>query len=149
MRRLWAIVNPCGDDFDRVVCRWALGFFMLGAGWLHLTALREGFQALVPSWMPGSKDFWVVSSGIVELGLGLAMITLGRWRRQVGVTLALFYVAVFPGNVGQWLEHTNAFALESDGARLGRLFLQIPLILAALYAAGLPDRSRKRTARQD
>ncbi|MFC7490119.1 MULTISPECIES: hypothetical protein [unclassified Knoellia] len=122
--------------------RIALGAFMTGAGLLHLTVAREEFRAQLPSWVPVDEDLVVLGSGVAEMGLGLAMLALPRHRRLTGIALAAFYVAIFPGNVAQYVDGVSAFGLDTDTKRLVRLFFQPVLIGAALYAAGLPERRR-------
>lgn len=116
--------------------RIALGIFMIFAAVGHLTFLRREFQAQVPDWVPLNKDLVVVASGVVELILGLAMIFLIGLKIWVGITLAIFYVLVFPGNIAQYVNHTDAFSLNSDTARLIRLFFQPVLIFWALWCTG-------------
>ena len=113
-----------------------LGAFMVTAAIGHLTYQRSEFQAQVPNWIPLSKDLVVILSGIVELGLGLSIIFWKRERIRVGVALAIFYVLIFPGNIAQYLNHTNAFGLDTDKARLIRLFFQPVLIFWALWSTG-------------
>jgi len=114
--------------------RIALGAFMLLAGIGHLTYARETFQAQVPDWIPLSKDFVVLASGIVEILLGLLMIFLVKQKKYAGLALAIFFVLVFPGNIAQYLEHRDGFGLETDSKRLLRLFFQPVLIFFALYS---------------
>lgn len=116
--------------------RITLGIFMIFAAVGHLTFLRREFQAQVPDWAPLNKDLVVVASGVVELILGLAMIFLIGLKIWVGITLAIFYVLVFPGNIAQYVNHTDAFSLNSDTARLIRLFFQPVLIFWALWCTG-------------
>jgi uncharacterized membrane protein len=116
--------------------RITLGIFMIFAAIGHLTFLRREFQAQVPDWVPLNKDFVVVASGVVELILGLAMIFLIGLKIWVGIALAIFYVLVFPGNIAQYVNHTDAFNLNSDTARLIRLFFQPVLIFWALWCTG-------------
>ncbi|TYR35857.1 hypothetical protein FXV77_11925 [Sphingobacterium phlebotomi] len=121
------------------ICRIFVGGFMLYAGISHLTFLREEFLAQVPRWLPDNPafmDFVVVSSGIVEIALGLAMIFLSRYKVTVGVILAIFYVLVFPGNISQYTNQIDAFGLDTDQKRLMRLFFQPVLILLALWSTG-------------
>ena len=113
-----------------------LGVFMLMAGIGHLTIQRETFQAQVPDWIPLSKDLVVILSGIVEIGFGLAMLFLKRMRVEVGIALALFYIAVFPGNIAQYKNSINAFGLDTDQKRFIRLFFQPVLIIWALWCTG-------------
>ena len=112
----------------------ALGVFLVAAGTSHLTVNRLEFQAQVPTWLPLDPDFVVVSSGAVEILLGLALITLWRFRRRVGLAAALFFVAIFPGNINQFVNGINAFGLNSDSARATRLLFQPVLVLWALWS---------------
>jgi uncharacterized membrane protein len=117
-----------------------LGTAMVGAGVLHLTTQREEFRAQVPSWFPLDEDLTVVASGVVEIGLGAAFIALPQRKRLVGGLLAAFFVAIFPGNVAQYVEGVDAFGLDTDRARFVRLFFQPVLVLWALWAGGLLGR---------
>ena len=119
------------------VTRGLLGTFMLVAGTGHLTFARQDFQAQVPDVVPEDKDTVVLQSGVVEIGLGLALLLLkGKNRVRMGVGLAAFYAAVFPGNIHQYTHHISAFGLDTDAKRLARLFFQPVLIGAALYSTG-------------
>ena len=124
--------ETAGQKTGRIV----LGLFMTFAGIGHLTFARQEFQAQVPPWIPISPDVTVLASGLVEIALGLAMILVSRRRATVGLLLAAFFVAVFPGNIAQWLHHRDAFGLNSDSARLVRLFFQPVLIAWALWSTG-------------
>ena len=116
--------------------RIVLGLFMVAAGIGHLTFQRTEFQAQVPNWIPLGKDLVVILSGIVEVGLGLSMIFWKKEHVKTGMALALFYVLVFPGNIAQYLHGTNVFGLDTDKARLIRLFFQPVLIVWALWSTG-------------
>lgn len=121
--------------------RIGLGAAMTFAGISHLTVAREEFRAQVPSWQPFPEDAVVLGSGVAEIALGVSLVALPRYRRLTGVALAAFYVAVFPGNISQYVEGIDAFGLDTDAKRLGRLFGQPLLIAAALWGAGLPQRA--------
>jgi len=116
--------------------RLLLGLFMIVAGIGHLTFAREEFQAQVPPWVPVPVDLVVLASGAVEIAVGAAMIVIRKRRAVVGLLLAAFFVAVFPGNIAQWLHHRDAFGLNSDLARLVRLFFQPVLVAWALWSTG-------------
>lgn len=116
--------------------RIVLGLFMILAGIGRLTFQRQEFRAQVPNWVPVGKDTTVLWSGVAEIALGLAMLFWRRQRPKVGIALALFYVAVFPGNIAQYLNQRNAFGLDSDQARFARLFFQPVLIFWALWSTG-------------
>ena len=119
------------------VARGLMGTFMVVAGTGHLTFVRQDFQAQVPDFVPFDKDTVVLQSGVVEIGLGLALLFLkGKNRVRMGVGLAAFYAAVFPGNIHQYTHHLSAFGLNTDAKRLGRLFFQPVLIAGALWSTG-------------
>ena len=121
-----------------------LGATLIYTGTLHLTTSRMEFQAQVPPWVPLSPDFVVLASGVVEIALGLALISLQR-RREVGIATALFFIAIFPGNISQFVNGINAFGLDSDRARAIRLLFQPLLVLWALWSTtALPKGSFKR-----
>ena len=125
----------------RAVSQVALGVVLVSAGVSHLTVSRVEFQAQVPTWLPLDPDFVVVSSGIVEILLGLALITLWPLRKRVGLVTALFFVAIFPGNINQLVNGIDAFGLNSDSARATRLLFQPVLVLWALWSTGALRRS--------
>jgi len=131
----------------RTVARLALGAAMVGAGVLHLTTQRAEFQAQVPSWFPLDEDFTVIASGVVEIGLGAAFVALPKHKRLVGGLLAVFFVAIFPGNIAQYVEGVDAFGLDTDRARLIRLFFQPVLVLVALFGGGWLRRTPRELAR--
>lgn len=118
----------------------ALGSAMTFAGISHLTFNREEFQAQVPNWFPMDNDAVVLGSGVAEIALGAGLLAWKKRRREVGVALAAFYAAIFPGNIGQYAERHDGFGLDTDGKRLARLFFQPALIAGALHAAGLPEK---------
>jgi hypothetical protein len=117
----------------RTIARIALGLALTGAGISHLGAARETFRAQVPTWLPLDADFVVIASGVVEIVLGLWLIT-GYKAAFAGSITALFFIAIFPGNVSQWLTQTDAFGLNTDEARVTRLFFQPLLVLWALWS---------------
>lgn len=125
---------------SQTAARLILGSFMTFAGITHLTSAREEFQAQVPSWVPVDEDLVVVGSGVAEIALGAALLTLPKQRKLTGTALAAFFVAIFPGNIAQYVERKDGFGLDTDRKRLFRLFGQPGLIAAALWAAGLPKK---------
>ena len=119
------------------IFRILLAAFMIYAGFSHLTFNRIDFQAQVPDWVPLSKALVVIVSGVVEMALGLGLAIWKNERVRIGWALALFFVLVFPGNIAQYLDGKDAFgALNTDKARLIRLFFQPVLIAWALWSAG-------------
>ncbi|MFI8604697.1 MauE/DoxX family redox-associated membrane protein [Cellulophaga baltica] len=119
------------------IFRVLLALFMIYAGYSHLTFNRIDFQAQVPDFIPISKDFVVVASGFVEIALGLALLLWTQHKTTIGWILALFFILVFPGNIAQYLNQKDAFgALNSNKARLIRLFFQPVLIAWVLWSTG-------------
>ncbi len=86
----------------------------------------------------------VVLSGVVEITLGLAFAFLPHYQVQLGWLLAAFFVLVFPGNIAQLVYHRDAFGLNTDRARMIRLFFQPLLIVWALWSAGVWRHYRQR-----
>lgn len=113
-----------------------LGAVLLYAGVFHLTFARTTFRAQVPPWLPLDADFVVLASGVVEIVLGAALILLVRWRVPLGWLTAAFFIAVFPGNISQFVTHADAFGLDTDRARAIRLLFQPLLVVWALWATG-------------
>ena len=132
----------------RVVARVALGAALIGAGISHLTTSRQEFQAQVPSWLPLDADFVVLASGVVEIALGFLLLSWGRLAAAAGLTTALFFIAIFPGNINQYLEGIDAFGLDTDTARFVRLFFQPLLVVWALWSSSAPALVRDLRARR-
>lgn len=136
--------KPLG--FARHGARIALGSFLGFAGVSHLTFAREEFRSQVPDFVLLDPDLTVILSGVVEIGLGLSLLALLKKRVAVGWIAALFFVAVFPGNLAQWQEGRDAFGLDTDAKRLARLFFQPALIALALWStAAWRDRAQLRS----
>ena len=127
--------------FVRKATQILLGAVLIYTGTAHLTTSRIEFQAQVPTWLPLSPDFVVIASGIVEIALGIALISLRR-RREVGIATALFFIAIFPGNINQYVNHIDAFGLDTDRERAIRLLFQPLLVLWALWSADVPLRKK-------
>jgi uncharacterized membrane protein len=115
----------------RATSRILLATFMIYAGIGHFSNTTS-FLAQVPTFLP-EKELVVYLSGVVEIGIGLALLISRKYRIYAGIFLALFYIAVFPGNISQYLTHTSAFGLDTDLARGIRLIFQPILIFWALW----------------
>ena len=120
----------------QTIFRIVLGVFLIFAGTGHLTWLRAEFVAQVPGWVPVSTDLVVVLSGVAELLLGASLIVLKKYRVLVGWAVAAFFVLIFPGNIAQYVNGTDAFGLNSDISRGVRLLFQPLLVLWALWSTG-------------
>ena len=113
-----------------------LGIALVFAGVGHLTSNRTEFQAQVPSLLQSHADLVVLTSGVVEIALGVGLIVLWRFRTTIGWVVAAFFVAVFWGNISQYLNDVDAFGLNSDRARAIRLLFQPLLVAWALWCTG-------------
>jgi uncharacterized membrane protein len=120
----------------RNVLQVTLGAALTYAGITHLTTSRTEFQAQVPTILQSQADFVVIASGVVEILLGISLIFLFKFRTQVGWITAVFFIAIFPGNISQYINGTDAFGLNTDQARATRLLFQPVLVLWALWSTG-------------
>lgn len=120
----------------RAAAQVGLGAALAFAGLSHLTTQRQEFQAQVPPWVPLDPDVVVLASGVVEIGLGAALVVTWRQplRAWVGAGTALFFVAIFPGNIAQYMEQRDAFGLNTDTQRAVRLAFQPLLVAWAIVA---------------
>jgi uncharacterized membrane protein len=116
------------------IARWLLAGILFTAGVGHFIN-ADTFLAQVPPWLPFPAAI-VALSGVVELVLAVSLVALPRWRTQVGWLVAAFFIAVFPGNISQFITQTDAFGLDSDLSRTVRLLFQPVLVVWALWCTG-------------
>jgi uncharacterized membrane protein len=127
-----------------------LGLALTYAGVGHLTTSRIEFQAQVPIVFKDYADFVVLASGVVEIALGFGLIAVWKYRIQIGWLVAAFFVAIFWGNISQYVNGIDAFGLDTDTKRLVRLFFQPLLVAWALLSTGAWSAWRnKRSQRLD
>ena len=131
----------------RSAARVVLGAALIIAGLGHLTFARNDFQAQVPDWIRIDKNVVVIASGLVEIVLGSALIVVRRHRSLLGLAVGLFFIAVFAGNISQFIDGHDAFGLNSDTERRNRLFFQPVLVAWAWWSTNafalVPRRSRR------
>ena len=123
-----------------------LGFALAYAGVGHLTTSRIEFQAQVPSVFADYADFVVLASGVVEIVLGVGLMLAWKYRVQIGWLVAAFFVAIFWGNISQYVNGVDAFGLDTDTKRLVRLFFQPVLVAWALLSTGAWGSWRRKAA---
>ena len=112
-----------------------LGSALTFAGISHLAWAREEFRAQVPKSLPLDPDTTVLASGVAEIGLGTALLFSSKKHRPlVGNAAGLFFAAVFPGNIAQYVHKRDGFGLDTDRKRLVRLFFQPALIGLAVWS---------------
>lgn len=129
----------------KLTLRVLLGIALIGFGIAHLTFARTDYQAQVPTWLPLDADFVVLASGVVEIVLGIGIASWGRAVPLAGLVAAGFFVAVFPGNISQYVNGLDGLGFDSDGARLARLFLQPIWIIWALWSTSALSLLRSNT----
>ncbi|MFC8128895.1 hypothetical protein [Streptomyces sp. NPDC057302] len=110
-----------------------LAGLLAGAGVAHLAAPKP-FDATVPRVLPGSPRTWTYASAAVEFALA-AGVALPRTRRTAALATAAFFVGVFPANVQMAVDWRHRPA-PLRAAAIGRLPLQVPLVLWARNVAG-------------
>ena len=133
-KQFMAYRSPRQQPMGRRYGRWTLGAGLLFTGVSHLTWNRKAFLAQVPGWVPFDGDFVVVSSGVVEIVLGSALVAWATRRVHVGWVVAAFFVVIFPGNISQLTSRTDSFGLNSDASRAVRLLFQPLLVAWALWS---------------
>ena len=118
------------------IAQMVLGLGFMFAGFSHLGTNRVEFRAQVPTVFKDFADFVVLASGVVEILLGLGLIVAWKYRAQIGWAVAVFFVAIFWGNISQFINGVDAFGLNSDRARAIRLLFQPLLVIWALWSTG-------------
>lgn len=113
-----------------------LGLALIFTGVGHMTTRRLEFQAQVPDQLQQWANEVVLISGVIEIALGIALLALWKYRVLVGWTVALFFVAIFWGNISQFVNGVDAFGLDSGAERFVRLLFQPLLVAWALLSTG-------------
>ena len=121
-----------------------LGLMLIFTGVSHLTTRRLEFQAQVPNQLKEVANFVVLASGFVEIALGVGLVVLWRYREAIGWLTAIFFVAIFWGNISQFVNGTDAFGLDTDMQRFVRLLFQPVLVMWALLSTGAWGSWRKK-----
>ena len=106
-----------------LAARLLLAAFLLVAGVGHLVNTEE-FLGQTPTFLPWREGV-VVVSGLVEIALATGLVALrGERLARWGWVAAVFFVAVFPGNVWQLVNASDSFGLDTTTGRVVRLFFQ-------------------------
>ena len=116
----------------RAFGRAAIAAILLVAGFGHFNSV-DSFRAQVPPFLP-NPELIIYVSGVVELLLATALLLARQHRATVGLVAAAFFVVVFPGNISQFVTHTDAFGLNTDVARFVRLLFQPVLIWLSIWS---------------
>lgn len=113
-----------------------LGIALIFSGVAHLTTRRLEFQAQVPTQLQQWANEVVLASGAVEIALGLALLVLWKLRVVIGWLTAIFFTAIFWGNISQFTNGIDAFGLDTGAERFARLLAQPLLVAWALLSTG-------------
>ncbi|HYZ08222.1 MAG TPA: hypothetical protein VE709_06435 [Pseudonocardiaceae bacterium] len=135
----WSVGTRTGTWRDRG--RWGLAVLLVVAGSAHLLNPLPFLQHLPPV-VPG-RALLVAATGVIEIGLGAALLGPATWRRAVGRVVAVYFVAIFPANV-----YVAVAGVDVDGLPDGhypwlRLPLQIVLIVWALWCTTADERMQR------
>jgi uncharacterized membrane protein len=141
--RMTNLPTPPPTTSARTAGRYALAGGLVFAGFSHLFWARETFRAQVPKSIPLDEDGVVMASGGVEIMLGSGLALLQRDRVLVGRLIAAFFVAVFPGNIAQFVNKRDGFGLDTDRKRFVRLLFQPAMVALALWSTGVPRRPHR------
>ena len=125
--------GPTASDHATAI---GLAALLGAAGTMHFVN-PSFFDAIVPSWMPGSARTTTYASGVVELAAAALVANPGT-RRAGGWFAAATFVGVFPANV--WAAVDGGMKgldppLDSALVAWLRLPLQLPLIWWATRVA--------------
>ncbi len=120
---------------DRAL-RLGLAAVLGGMTVLHLVE-ADTFEAMVPTWLPGSPTTWNLLATAGE-GASAALLARRATARTGGYVAAATFVGVFVANVeaartGGYPMFSGWFSTRT--AAIVRLPLQVPLVLAALRVA--------------
>ena len=130
-------IGPGHAPHERGIVRCGYRLVVTGVEEEDRAMEHQPFQAQVPDWVPLGKDATVLASGIAEIALGSTLILTDEKHQEVVGKLAVgFFVAVFPGNISQYIHRRNAFGLDTDRKRFVRLFFQPALVYWALKSTG-------------
>lgn len=120
-----------GRRSARRAARLGMATAMVFAGVAHWV-MPAPFVQHLPPWVPAAEVL-VLATGVIEIGLGAALLLRRPWRRRAGLALAAYLVAVFPANV-----YVAVAGIEVDGQPGGwypwlRLPLQVLFVAWALW----------------
>jgi len=106
--------------------RWVLTIGMVAIGIFHFVR-PEPFVAIMPEVLP-AKLLLVYISGAFEIAGGLGLI-LPATRRYAAWGLILLYLAVFPANINQAINH---LPLNGEHVAAWRLWARLPFQLVLI-----------------
>lgn len=87
-------------ELAKVTLSTVLGLFFVNVGIAHFTDTKW-FEPIVPEVL-GDPTFWILITGIMEIGLGLGLV-IPMTRRYSAMLMAMFLVAVYWANLNMWI----------------------------------------------
>jgi uncharacterized membrane protein len=120
----------------RDAARLGMATAMVVAGVSHWV-MPTPFVQHVPPWIPAAHAV-VLLTGVIEVGLGAALLAPPPWRRRAGLALAAYLVAVFPGNLYVAIAGVDVQGQPGGWYAWLRLPLQAVFIAWALWSTGWP-----------
>lgn len=90
------------------------------------------FLQHIPPWIP-QRELIVYATGVIEVVLGLGLLAAPSHRRAIGRVLAVFLLAVFPGNIYVAVADVEVDGLPGGAYPWVRLPFQFVLIAWALW----------------
>lgn len=108
-----------------------LGLMFVNVGIQHWLD-PEWFEPIVPDIL-GNARFLVLFSGVVEIGLGLALL-LPSTRRNAGMAMAALLVVLYSANLNMWINDIPVGEIQlSTSGHILRALAQAAMIAIALW----------------
>ena len=118
-------------ELAKVTLSTVLGLFFVNVGIAHFTDTKW-FEPIVPEVL-GDPTFWVLITGIMEIGLGLGLV-IPMTRRYSAMLMAMFLIAVYWANLNMWI---NDIPIDDNTFEpiwhILRLIGQLLMITVALW----------------
>ena len=118
-------------ELAKVTLSTVLGLFFVNVGIAHFTDTKW-FEPIVPEVL-GDPTFWVLITGIMEIGLGLGLV-IPMTRRYSAMLMVMFLVAVYWANLNMWV---NDIPIDDNTFEpiwhILRLIGQLLMITVALW----------------
>lgn len=118
-------------ELAKVTLSTVLGLFFVNVGIAHFTDTKW-FEPIVPEVL-GDPTFWVLITGIMEIGLGLGLV-IPMTRRYSAMLMVMFLVAVYWANLNMWI---NDIPIDDNTFEpiwhILRLIGQLLMITVALW----------------
>jgi uncharacterized membrane protein len=124
----------------RETARVGMAAAMMFAGVSHWL-MPTPFVQHVPPFIPAAEAV-VLVSGVIEVLLGLALLSPPPWRRRAGLLLAAYLVAVFPANLYVAVADVDVQGQPGGWYPWLRLPLQALFVAWALWSTGWHIRPR-------